>query len=242
MTFTNVSAPIGEWRFGSLAWTETNGQYRATSPIALRASKFSAPPEVTRTGVDGSTSFEVKFGYTGQYAAVPQGLIQATETNDTVVQDPDQNFDPNDGFSDVHNFALSDVSVLRVAIPPEATEANADLDVYVFDPSGTLAASSTLGGTDEEVTIQAPANGTWKVYVHGWQTIGADSDYTLFSWQVPNATGGSLTASGPSSATIGTVGTVNLSWTGANGWNLGAVAHTEGSNVLGRTLVEVDNR
>ncbi len=71
--------------------------------------------------------------------------------------------------------------------------------------------------------------------------------YTLFSWAVPNATGGTLvtnTPPTPTSATIGTTGTVQVSWTGAGGtWNLGAVTHKEGAaTTLGRTLVEVDNR
>jgi hypothetical protein len=82
------------------------------------------------------------------------------------------------------------------------------------------------------------------VYVHGWQTIGPDSAYTLYSWAVPNATGGSLqVTSAPASATLATIGTINLSWNqpGAT-WNLGAVTHKEGATTLGRTLVEVDNR
>ena len=147
------------------------------------------------------------------------------------------------GGANAHALAVSNASVLRVAIPPEATGPNSDLDVYVYGPANTLVASSTQAGTDEEVTIQSPANGTWTVYVHGWQTEGnVSSDYTLYSWIVPNTTGGSLVATGPASATNGTTATINLSWTGATGWNLGAVDHTEGSTVFGRTLVEVDNR
>jgi hypothetical protein len=131
-----------------------------------------------------------------------------------------------------------------VAIPPDATEANADLDVFVYNPAGQQVGASTLGGTDEEVTIQSPANGTWKVYVHGWAAPGGSSPYTLYSWAVPTATGGSLTVSGaPASATIGTTANLTASWTGAGGtWNLGAVSHMEGGTLLGRTLVEVDNR
>ena len=57
-----------------------------------------------------------------------------------------------------------------MAIPPDAVDdAEADLDDYVYDPTGKHVASSTLGGTDEEVTIQDPADGTWTVYAHGWQ-------------------------------------------------------------------------
>jgi hypothetical protein len=68
----------------------------------------------------------------------------------------------------------------------------------------------------------------------------------MYSWAIPDATGGSLTIdSAPTEAVIGTVGTIELSWTGATAgqWHYGAVLHTgEGGAVLGRTLVEVDNR
>jgi hypothetical protein len=62
---------------------------------------------------------------------------------------------------------------MRSTTPP------ADLDVYVYNPAGEQVASSTLGGTDEEVTIQDPADGTWTVYVHGWQAPGGDTNYAL---------------------------------------------------------------
>jgi subtilisin family serine protease len=244
VTITNLSAPVGEWRFGSLTWT--SGPYAVRSPIAVKGSLFLAPAEIEGTGQTGTASFPVKFGYTGPYAAVPSGLTSATLTNATVKQDPDQTFAPSDvgNGATAHTFNLNDTAVFRVAIPPEATEANADLDVFVANPAGTIVAASTLGGTDEEVTIQSPANGAWTVYVHGWQTIGPDSAYTLYSWAVPNATGGSLqVTSAPASATLATTGTVTVSWNhpGAT-WNLGAVTHKMGATTLGRTLVEVDNR
>jgi subtilisin family serine protease len=244
VTFTNESAPAGEWRFGSLEWR--GGDYRVQSPIAVRGSKFSAPDELELTGASGTGSFDIKFGYTGAYAAQAHGLVSATLTNAVVGQDPNQEFDPSDVpvGANAHTFALSNAGVLRVAIPPEATEVNADLDVFVYDPSGEQVASSTLGGTDEEVTIQDPANGTWTVYVHGWQAPGGSSPYTMYSWVIPNAPGGNLTiGSAPTSATTGQTGTINFSWTGAGAtWNLGAVSHNEGSTIFGRTLIEVDNR
>jgi hypothetical protein len=51
LTITNVSAPVGEWRFGSLTWRENTGNYRARSPIAVKAALFSAPAEVSGSGV-----------------------------------------------------------------------------------------------------------------------------------------------------------------------------------------------
>lgn len=247
VTITNQSAPLNEFRFGSLTWDA--GHYKAYSPIAVRASKFSAPDEIDGSGVNGTASFQVKFGYTGAYSAGAHGLIPATLTVDNVLQDPDQTFSPGDvatGGANAHTFALSGAGVFRIAIPPEATEANADLDVFVYNPSGVRVASSTLGGTDEEVTIQNPANGTWTVYVHGWAAPGGDSDYTMYSWAVPSAAGGgNLTiVSAPTSAVVGVTGTINVSWTGATAgqWHLGAVSHNEGATVLGRTLINVDNR
>jgi subtilisin family serine protease len=249
VTITNVSAPIGEWRFGSLTWNDRTGHYDVRSPIAVKASLFDAPAEIEATGESGSASFDVTFGYTGDYTAAPHGLDPATVTSDTVVQDPDQSFDPNDGFSNLHQFTLSDTAFFRIAMPPEATEADADLDIYVFDPDGNLAASSTSGGTNELIDIPLPADGTWDVYVHGWAAPGGDSDYNMWTWEVPlTPGGGSLSVdAAPASATLGATETIDVSWsglgTGAIGdWYLGAVSHTGDVGLLGLTLVNVDNR
>jgi hypothetical protein len=251
VTIFNQSAPIGEWRFGSLTWSDRTGHYDAYSPIAVNAALFDAPGTVTGSGDSGSASFNVFFGYTGEYSAQAHGLVPATVTEDNVLQDVTETppvFQPGDtatGGANAHTFNLSEVSFFRVAIPPEATEANADLDVYVFDPTNTLVASSTLGGTDEEVNITNPMNGMWTVYVHGWAAPGGDSDYTVYSWAIPTAPGGTLLIdNAPTSATIGAVGTIEVSWTGATlgQWHLGSVSHHDGAGRIGMTLIEVDNR
>lgn len=243
VTIRNVTGPIDEWAFGSLTWT--SGRYEVYSPIAVKGSLFAAPDEINGTGVDGSASFEVQFGYTGEYTAAAHGLEPATETEDVVVQDPDQNFDPTDGFSNAHEFTLSGAAHFRIAMPPEATEPEADLDIYVFDPSGELVAASTSGGTDELIDIPLPADGTWTVWVHGWAAPGGDSPYTLYTWVISATPGGNLTVvSAPESATIGEVATIEVAWTGATAgqWHLGAVSHTNQDGLMGLTLVNVDNR
>jgi subtilisin family serine protease len=243
VTVTNVSAPVDEWRFGSLTWRSTSGGYAVNSPIAVKGALFQAPTEISGSGVEGSASFDVKFGYTGSYTAGPHGLEPATVISDNVLQDPDQIFDPGDGFSDAHTFNLSGAAFFRVAIPPEATEADADLDVYVYDPTNTLVASSTLGGTDELVDILLPMDGTWTVYVHGWAAPGGDSDYDMSSWVISATPGGSLSLdSAPTSATMGGTGTIAVSWSGlaAGDQYLGAVSHTGPGGLMGLTLVEVE--
>jgi hypothetical protein len=246
VTITNVDAPIGEWRFGYLSWK--GGGYEVCSPIAVRAALFDAPAEISSSGESGSASFDVKFGYTGSYSAAAHGLVPATLTVDNVLQDEDQSFSPEDvaaGGANLHQFTLSGAAHFRIAIPPEATEADADLDVYVYDPDGNLVASSTKGGTDELVDILLPTDGTWSVYVHGWAAPGGDSDYDMYSWVISATPGGSLTIdSAPSSASLGATGTIQVSWTGATAgqWHLGAVSHTGDAGLMGLTLVDVDNR
>jgi hypothetical protein len=245
VTITNVSAPVGEWRFGSLTWNEKNGEYSVRSPIAVRGTLFSAPAEISGSGESGSASFDVNFGYTGSYAAAAHGLEAATVTSDNVVQDPDQNFDPDDGYSNLHQFTLSGAALFRIAMPPEATEPNADLDIFVYDPNGDQAATSTSGGTNELVDILLPMDGTWSVYVHGWSAPGGDSDYDMYTWAISATPGGSLTIdAAPTSATLGATEAIDLSWTGATTgeWHLGAVSHTGDVGLMGLTLVNVDNR
>lgn len=248
VTLTNVSAPLGQFRFGSLTWTDKTENYKAYSPIAARAIQFSTAAAISGSGESGSTSFNVSFGYTGAYSAAAHGLEPATLHVNSVLQDPNQSFSPSvdlaNGSAKAHTFSLSGVRYFRVALPPEATESGADLDVYVFNPGGGLAASSTQANTNEIVNINNPANGTWTVIVHGWLAPGGSSDYTLYGWAISATPGGNLTIdSAPGSAVNGTVETIDLSWTGATAgqWHLGAVSHT-GPTPPALTLVEVDNR
>jgi hypothetical protein len=246
VTVTNVSAPVGQWRFGSLTWKADH--YSVRSPIAVKGALFDGPETVSGTGASGSASFDVKFGYTGAYTAGAHGLVQSTLTQATVKQDPDQTFDPSDvgTGANLHQFTVTDASLFRIAMPPEGAEANSDLDIFVTGPNGEEY-SSTAGGTNELIDIVDPADGTWNVYVHGWQTVGPDTAYDMWTWAVPNATGGSLSVSGPSSATKGATATIEASWSGLGtgtlgDWYLGAVSHTGPSGLMGLTLVEVDNR
>lgn len=246
VTVTNVSAPVGEWRHGSLTWADRTGHYTVYSPISVNSALVGFPDVVDAGGVDGTAGFEVSFGYTGDYTAAAHGLEAADVATGNVAQDPDQTFDPGDGFSNAHTISVPAGSAfLRIAMPPEATEANADLDLFLFDPSGSPAGSSGNGGTDELIDVLLPAAGTWTLYVHGWSAPGGDSDYDLYSWVLSATPGGNLAIdSAPTSATIGVTETVDVSWSGAAAgeWHLGAVSHADGSGLLGLTLIDVDNR
>jgi hypothetical protein len=246
VNITNTGAPIGEWSFGSLTWHDKTGHYDVYSPIAVRADKFAAPELASGTGTEGSLSFDVDFGYTGDYIAAAHGLEPASVETARVLQDPDRSFSPGDDLAArtavLHQFSLSGAAVFRVALPPESTEEGADLDVFVFDPSGSLVASSTNPFTDELIDIRLPSDGVWSVIVHGWEAPTGDSVYDLYSWIVSATPGGSLVIdSAPSSATNATTGTIDVSWSGldVDKRYLGAVSHSDAEGLMALTLIDV---
>ncbi len=246
ITVTNNSAPADEWRFGSLTWK--GGGTSARSPIAVKGALFDAPDELVESGASGSASFDVAFGYTGEYTAAAHGLVADAPEVGTVVQDPDQSFSPTDGFSTPIPVDLSDAALYRVVMeqgdvtgPGAAT---ADLDLYLVDESGTTVASSGAGGTDEVIDVVLPEPGAYTLYVHGWQTGDVELGFTAHTWTVPLTPGtGNLSIdSAPTEAVTGTTGTIDISWDGAAaGTNLGAVSHSGPDGLLGLTVVTVEN-
>lgn len=245
VTITNVSAPIGEWREGSLTWK--SGGYEVRSPIAVRGSSLATPASVSGSGVDGSVTIPTRFGFTGSYTAAGHGLEPATVFSGTVDQDPDQTFSPSDlgNGAELHEVTTTGAALLRIKMPPDATEVDADLDLFVFGPAGNLVATSTAGGTDEEINLTLPGDGTYSIFVHGWSAPGGDSPYDLYTWVVSATPGGSLTIdSAPTTVTSGDTADIEASWTGATAgsWHLGAVSHSNDSGLLALTVVDVDNR
>ena len=244
--FDNVDAPLGEFRFGSLTW-EGSG-YAARSPIAVAAAQLEVPDEVVGTGVEGQASFDVTFGYTGEYDAAAHGLAPNVEIVGTVTQDPDQSFSPSDvgNGATAHAITLSGSEFFRITLTTaDLTPANAAIDLDLFLYRGDqLVALSGAGSTDELIELTAPEDGAYTLYVHGWQTTGIEVGYSVNTWNVPAAPDvGSLTiVSEPLDATEGTTGTITVGWSGldpAVGDYLGAVSHHDSDSQIGLTLVEV---
>jgi len=243
VTITNQSAPAGEWRFGSLTWNDKGGHYSVYSPIAVRGALFYAPPEASGNGTSGLASFDVQFGYSGSYTAAPHGLTADAPTSGAIGQDLDQTYPSGDdspvGVQEI-NFPIIGAGFVRweMVIPGDD-----DIDLYLENSSGTIIAASTSGGTDELIELTLPADDTYTMVVHGWSVPNAPLPYTLHFWEVPLASGGSLSVdSAPASAVLGTTGTVDVSWSGlASGTQyLGAVSHTGDSGIVGLTLIDVD--
>ena len=261
VTITNQSAPIGEWTFGSLTWKSGSShpwswhfehkdhfgnlghsnRYEVYSPIAVRAALFDAPAAVAGSGASGSASFDVKFGYTGSYTAAPHGLVVDAPTSGDISQDPDQTYpSADDGVGvDKITFPISGAALVRWSLVIPGAD---DIDLFLENSSGTIIAASTNGGTDELIELDLPADDTYTMVVHGWSVPSQPLAYTLHYWEVPLASGGSLSVdSAPASATIGAVEPIDVSWSGlAAGQYLGAVSHTGDVGLMGLTVIEVD--
>ncbi|MGH8949192.1 MAG: S8 family serine peptidase, partial [Acidimicrobiia bacterium] len=244
ITFDNLSGPVGEWRFGSLTW-EGQG-FSARSPIAVAASQLDAPEAVTGTGVEGTTSIDITFGYEGEYDATAHGLAADVPIVGSVDQDPDQVFDPNDATgTTAHDFTLTNSAFFRLTLntedltPPDEA---IDIDLYLYK-DGELVASSTAGGTVEQIELSPPEDGTYTLYVHGWQTLELTVGYSIHTWDVPlTADAGSLTiVSEPADAVLGATETIVAGWSGLDPATnyLGAVGHHDGDGLFDLTLVEV---
>ncbi len=256
VTFTNRNAPPGEWRFGSLTWTD-NKKHEVRSPIALRGQAVVAPDEIQGTGESGSDSFDVTFGYNGMYAAGAHGLVEPFLTPVPVEDDPVNSFD--------FSFGADEPLVYLLEAPPgaaalEFSTFNAyndnpghDLDLYVFycpDFLCTQVGASLNGGSDESVRIPFPANDPaiddpYAVFVHGYNTAGgAPATSIFFDWTVEGPVG-NMTVSGPSTAELAQDGTIDLQWSGLMSGAAykyrGAVSHSDGTTIQDATFVEIDN-
>jgi len=239
------SAPIGAWRFGSLTWK--GDDYEVRSPIAVRAALFSAPDNIVGNGIDGSASFDVTFGYTGDYTAAPHGLVANDPVTGAIGQDPDQRYPSGDdapgpeGGVDKFDFPVADSALVRWSLNIPGAD---DIDLFLEDSGGNIIAASTNGGTDEIIELALPANDTYTLVVHGWSVPSAPLDYSVSFWNVPlTPDGGSLSVdSAPASATLGDTGTIGISWIGLTGGEsyLGAVSHSDASGIIGFTTVEID--
>ena len=243
VTFTTTaSATIGAYTNGSLTWSD--GVHNVTSPLVVRPVQLAAPDEVSSSGTDASLSFDVTFGYNGAFSAAAHGLVEGTKTDGNVPDDPNNSFAPFGSGTTLHRITVPAGSAhARFSLFDAYTDGNDDLDLYVYYPTGAFAGGSGSGTSAEQVDIANPPAGNYYVFVHGWQTDGADSNYTLFSWSVSATPGGSLTLdAAPAAAVLGSTESIDLSWAGLAPGNkyMGAVSYADAGGLFGLTLVRVD--
>lgn len=254
VTFESTElATIDTYAFGAVTWSD--GTHNVRSPLVIRPVALAAPAELHEAGTDGSTSFDVSFGYSGDFDATLSGFAPADTQGGSVDDDPTNDINTALGtcnFAGPFPFECDGITWHAVSIPAgsdfarislfdEYTSGDDDLDMYVWTTGLGFVGQSGSGTSAEEVNIVNPAS-TYLVSVHGWQTDGGGTaDYTLFSWGVgPDL--GNATLTGPSSAVLGTTETIGVEWTGlsADTRYLGSVNYSDGSGPVGATVIRID--
>jgi hypothetical protein len=241
ITITNVSATLNAYTGGQLRLSD--GTHSVRVPMVIRPVALGAPTSVSGSGA--AISYPVKFGYTGSFTASARGLIAPTITQGTVADDP------ADGSCSLTASAY--MQQVPVAIPAGTTyarfglfdadvNAGSDIDLCVFNAGGTLVGSSTTGTSAEQVNLLSPPAGTYTVVVHGWGVASPPSPFKLHTWLLGSTAAGNMAVSAPASATIGTTGTINLTFSGlaAGTKYLGSVAYSGTSGLPNPTIVSVN--
>jgi subtilisin family serine protease len=234
---TNSSADLNEYTSGHLTWTD--GTHVVRSPIVAKPVALAAPGEVSGDGSD--QSYDVIFGYTGDFETSVRGLLAATENPGTVSDDPTNTFVVGGPGVTTHDIVIpAGTTYARFALYDDQIPAGNDIDLYITNEDGDLVGASGTGTSQEIVNLQNPAAGTYTAHVHGWQTLGGGTtSYILYTWGLGSADAGNMTVTAPASATTGETGTIGLSFTGlaAGTRYLGAVDYSNGTDTIGSTLV-----
>ena len=169
--FTRRPPPLNAYAGGQLTWTDGR--------VARRAHPARRPPGGTRgtTRGLGESVWDLVLRHVRvQRDAELRGTRarRADATQTTIVQDPDQTFNPNDttgtfskSFAVPAGLSLFRAGVDEAFITPPGT----DLDVYVFRNSAFVAQSAD-GDSNEMVTIANPPAGTTRCSCTGTRRTG----------------------------------------------------------------------
>ncbi|MFT3953203.1 MAG: S8 family peptidase [Piscinibacter sp.] len=240
VSFARTTAALNAYTGGQLYWA--GGGFTVRSPIVAAPVALAAPASVS--SADGSAaSYPVTFGYTGPFTATPRGLVPAAITSGTVADDPTDSScslsSPN--AVQVPVVVPPGISYARFSLFDADVSAGADIDLCVFNSAGTMVASSGSGTSAEEANLLSPAAGTYTVVVQGWGVVGS-SPFRLHSWLLGSADAGNMAVSAPASATLGSTGTIGLSFSGlaAGTKYLGSVVYGGAAGMPSPTIVRVD--
>ena len=239
VSFRRTTAALNAYTGGQLAWSD--GTHTVRSPIVVQPVALAAPPQVTGTG--GPITYPITFGYDGPFSATARGLVAATMTARTVLDDPtDSTCSLSSPNAQKHDIAVpGGTTYARFSLFDDFTDGADDLDMCVF--RGTTQVGGSGSGTSaEEVNLVNPAADTYTVVVQGWGTDGPDAQYTLFHWLLGSAAAGNMTVTAPTTATTGGTGEVSLTFNSlaAKTKYLGSVAYGGVAGLPNPTIVRVD--
>jgi hypothetical protein len=225
ITIARTTAALNAYTGGQLTWTD--GAHVVRIPVVAKPVALAAPAQV-------SGNYNVTFGYTGAFTATARGLVPATTFNASISTGQQLTYQVT---------VPAGATYARFSLFDTTTTPGTDLDLVVYGPSNTVVGSSGGGTSAEEVNLLNPAAGTYTVLVDGFATPNnAPATFTLFAWVLGTTAAGNMTVTAPASATFGTTGAINLSFSGLTAGTkyLGSVVYGGVSGMPNPTIVRVD--
>jgi len=224
VTFTTNGAALGSYTGGYVTWTGNKGHV-VRIPVVIRPVAMAAPNEV-------SGSYNVTFGYTGPFTATGSGLVAPTAYSDSI----------NTG--DFFGYPVTvpaGATYARFRIFDSETTPGSDLDLYVYNGLGQLVGFSAGGTSDEIVNLVNPAAGEYTVAIDGYGTANP-STFTVYAWVLDGTSAGNMTVTAPASATVGTIGAIDLAFSGLTAGTkyLGTITYSGIAGLPARTIVSVN--
>jgi subtilisin family serine protease len=245
VTVTRTTAALNAYTGGQLTWTESGPSPRiARTPVVVRPVTLVAPTEVSGTG--GAINYDVRFGYSGTFAAAARGLIPAAKAEHTITDDPDDTFDPTktEGTVAIPVTIAAGTTYARFSTFDTNIAPASDIDLYLY--KGTTRVAESAGATSaEQINLLNPAAGTdYVLYIHGFAVPQPSAQLTLFTWLLGSASVGNMSVGAPANAVAGATATINLTFSGlaAGTKYLGSVAYSgpAGTFMPNPTIVRVD--
>ncbi len=222
ITIARTTAALNAYTGGQLTWSDVTHSVRI--PVVARPVALAAPTQV-------SGSYSVTFGYDGTFTATARGLVPATTFDGSI----------NTGQQLTYTVTVPAGSTYaRFSLFDANTTPGSDLDLYVYR-GATLVGSSGSGTSTEEVNLLNPTAATYTVLVDGYGTANP-STFTLFTWVLGTADALNMTVTAPASATLGSTGAIDLSFSGLTAGTkyLGSVAYGGTAGMPNPTIVRFD--
>jgi subtilisin family serine protease len=230
------SATFNEWAFSALRWCSNQDTVR--SPIAVRPVQIAVPGELRAAGTPGSATFDVSFGYTGNYTINVDGLTPGER----------QTADLPDGDQAAFFFTVPAGTTLgRWAMYDEDVGSQNDVDLVLLQQVGAnfvVIAASAGGTSEEEINIANPAPGLYALVALDFATDAGDTPISVFNYNLNGADAGNTTLTLPPGAVSSETEAVTVNWTGlpADTRSLGILNHSDGVATIGTTELLVNTQ
>lgn len=215
VTLTRKSAELDTYSHGTLTWRGAGLGVKVESPIVAKPVAVAAPPEVSGSGASGELSYDVTSGVDGDIDVELHGLVGAEVTDGTLT--PGEPADTaGNASSQLVEFDVPEGTTLA-RFDLVSAQDNADYDMYIFGPDGSLISQDGVtGAASERVDLADPEAGTHFALVHMFASSdGSAVDFSLRNFAVGSAAVGNATVSpDPIPGQLAEESTVTVSWSG----------------------------